>query len=43
VDASYELSADATDFHLTESVSAFLDGEKIFERSNTARVPRDLM
>jgi hypothetical protein len=43
VDASYELTADAENFRITESLSAYLDGRKIFERSNTARVPRDLM
>jgi hypothetical protein len=43
VDASYELTADAETFRLTENLSAYLDGEKIFERSNTARVARDLM
>jgi len=43
VDASYELTADAENFHLTENLSAYLDGTKIFERSNMAIVTRDLM
>jgi hypothetical protein len=43
VDASYELVSDASSFRLTESVSAFLDGETIFDRTNAATIPRDLM
>lgn len=43
IDASYELSADAANFRLVESVEAFLGGEKIFERRNEASVARDLM
>lgn len=43
VDASYELVSDANSFRITESVSAFLDGEKVFDRTNAATIPRDLM
>ncbi len=43
VEASYELSSDATHFRIVETLKAGLDGDEIFARNSDVRVPRDLM
>ena len=43
VRSSYRLTADADMFHLTESVEALKDGERIFERTESHDIPRRLV
>lgn len=43
VEASYELRADAREFHLTETLRAMERGEQTFTRTHTARIARDLL
>ena len=43
VEATYELSSDATHFRIVETLKASLGGEEVFARNSDVRVPRDLM
>ncbi len=43
VEASYELTSDTETFRIVESLRAFSDGKEIFDRTNEARIARDLM
>lgn len=43
VEASYELTCDATTFHLKESLRARFNGEEIIARANEVRIPRDFI
>ncbi|MEZ6029983.1 MAG: CocE/NonD family hydrolase [Hyphomonadaceae bacterium] len=43
VEASYDLTADASAFHLVETLRATADGEDIFSRTHETRIPRDLL
>ena len=43
VEASYDLTADASLFHLIETLRATSNGEEIFTRTHTTHVPRDLL
>lgn len=43
VEASYDLTASATSFHLVETLRATSAGEEIFTRTHTADIPRDLI
>ena len=43
VEASYELTADASTFHLVETLRATSEGQEIFSRTHTTDIPRDLI
>lgn len=43
VEASYNLTSDATHFHIVETLTATHNGAEIFTRSNEARIARDLL
>jgi hypothetical protein len=43
VEASYDLTADATSFRIIETLTASIGGEEIFARASDVRIPRDLL
>ena len=43
VEASYDLTSDATHFRIIETLKASSAGEEIFARTSDVRVPRDLL
>ncbi len=43
LEASYDLTSDATTFHLVETLRAMADGEEIFSRTHTTDIARDLL
>lgn len=43
VEASYELTADATSFRIVETLRATESGREVFARDSDVRIPRDLM
>ena len=43
VEASYELTADATSFRIVETLRASEGGREVFARNSDKRIPRDLM